>query len=295
LAPFLRAVVRVAAIIAGLPLLGLLSDYDQVVTQVSSLFILGAVTWLMFQIVGLGERFILGLYDVSRTDNLRARQNYTQVHILKRTLHVIITVVMLAAALMIFDQVRSPGASILASAGVIGIILGFAARRTTANLFAGFQLALTQPIRIDDVVIVENEWGRIKDITLTYVVVRTWDLRRLIVPLRALTRSNRAVRSRLLPKKRPATAVAPARTSGQQRHDCQQKSCRQAVDACLQDVIGQQPWRKQKPSSECHVRFSKRAAYIPDCDDCDARRDRSDDQLIDARNAVIAERRGRGH
>jgi hypothetical protein len=74
LAPFLRAGVRVAAIIAGLPLLDLLSDYDQVVTQVSSLFILGAVTWLMFQIVGLGERFILGLYDVSRTDNLRARQ-----------------------------------------------------------------------------------------------------------------------------------------------------------------------------------------------------------------------------
>jgi small-conductance mechanosensitive channel len=75
------------------------------------------------------------------------------------------------------------GASVLASAGVIGIIVGFAAQRTIANLFAGFQLAMTQPIRIDDVVIVENEWGRIEEITLTYVVVRIWDLRRLIVPL----------------------------------------------------------------------------------------------------------------
>jgi small-conductance mechanosensitive channel len=84
---------------------------------------------------------------------------------------------------MVFDQVRSLGASVLASAGVLSIIIGFAAQRTIANLFAGFQLALTQPIRLDDVVIVENEWGRIEEVTLTYVVVRIWDMRRLIVPL----------------------------------------------------------------------------------------------------------------
>jgi small-conductance mechanosensitive channel len=179
----LRAVVPVAAVTAALPLLGLPPEYNALVTKTSSLFILGAVTWLLFQFVAVGERFILNRYDVSRTDNLRARQIYTQVHIFKRTLHIIIIVVMLAAALMMFDQVRSLGASVLASAGVIGIIVGFAAQRTIANLFAGFQLAMTQPIRIDDVVIVENEWGRIEEITLTYVVVRIWDLRRLIVPL----------------------------------------------------------------------------------------------------------------
>jgi small-conductance mechanosensitive channel len=179
----LRAVVPVAAVTAGLPLLGLPPEYDSVATRASSLFILGAVTWLLFQIVAVGERFILSRYDLSRTDNLRARGIYTQVHILKRTFHVVITVVMLAAGLMMFDQVRSLGASVLASAGVIGIIVGFAAQRTIANLFAGFQLAMTQPIRLDDVVIVENEWGRIEEITLTYVVVRIWDLRRLIVPL----------------------------------------------------------------------------------------------------------------
>jgi small-conductance mechanosensitive channel len=84
---------------------------------------------------------------------------------------------------MLFEQVRGLGTSVLASAGVLGIVIGFAAQRTIANLFAGFQLALTQPIRIDDVVIVEGEWGRIEEITLTYVVVRIWDLRRLILPL----------------------------------------------------------------------------------------------------------------
>jgi hypothetical protein len=85
--------------------------------------------------------------------------------------------------LMVFESVRQFGASILASAGIAGIIIGFAAQRSIATLLAGFQIALTQPIRVDDVVIVENEWGRIEEITLTYVVVRIWDLRRLIVPI----------------------------------------------------------------------------------------------------------------
>jgi small-conductance mechanosensitive channel len=84
---------------------------------------------------------------------------------------------------MVFDSVRQFGASILASAGIAGIVVGFAAQRSIATLLAGFQIALTQPIRVDDVVIVESEWGRIEDITLTYVVVRVWDLRRLVVPI----------------------------------------------------------------------------------------------------------------
>jgi small-conductance mechanosensitive channel len=95
----------------------------------------------------------------------------------------IIGVFTLASMLMVFDSVRQFGASILASAGIAGIIVGFAAQRSIATLLAGFQIALTQPIRLDDVVIVENEWGRIEEITLTYVVVRVWDLRRLVVPI----------------------------------------------------------------------------------------------------------------
>jgi small-conductance mechanosensitive channel len=90
--------------------------------------------------------------------------------------------VTLATALMTFEKVRQLGTTLLASAGIAGIIIGIAAQRSIAALIAGVQMALTQPIRVDDVVIVENEWGRIEEITLTYVVVRIWDLRRLIVP-----------------------------------------------------------------------------------------------------------------
>ncbi|MGH7826714.1 MAG: mechanosensitive ion channel family protein [Candidatus Binatia bacterium] len=178
-----RIVIPVAAVIAGLPLFGLPPSYDAVVGKASSLLIVGAISWMLFHVVDVGEQFVLRRYDLRAADNLRARQIYTQVHVLKKTLYVIISVFAVASGLMLFEQVRSLGASVLASAGVVGIIIGFAAQRTIANLFAGFQLALTQPIRLDDVVIVENEWGRIEEITLTYVVVRVWDMRRLIVPL----------------------------------------------------------------------------------------------------------------
>ena len=178
-----RVVLPVAAVIAGLPLLELPPSYDAVIGKTSSLLIVGAVSWLLFQVVEVGEHFVLRRYNLMAPNNLKARQIYTQVHVLKKTLNVIVSIFAAASALMLFEQVRSLGASVLASAGVVGIIVGFAAQRTIANLFAGFQLALTQPIRIDDVVIVENEWGRIEEITLTYVVVRIWDLRRLIVPL----------------------------------------------------------------------------------------------------------------
>jgi len=116
-------------------------------------------------------------------DNLEARKIHTQVQVISKTLYVLISIFTVASMLMLFEEVRRFGTSILASAGVVGIIIGFAAQRTIANLFAGFQLAMTQPIRIDDVVIVEGEWGRVEEITLTYVVIRIWDQRRLIVPL----------------------------------------------------------------------------------------------------------------
>jgi small-conductance mechanosensitive channel len=85
--------------------------------------------------------------------------------------------------LMLSERVRQLGAGILTSAGILGIVVGLAAQRSIANLLVGLQIAVTQPIRIDDVVIIENEWGRIEEITSTYVAVRLWDLRRLMVPL----------------------------------------------------------------------------------------------------------------
>ncbi|MBI4660755.1 MAG: mechanosensitive ion channel [Verrucomicrobia bacterium] len=179
----LRVIVPVIGLILALPVIGLPVAYSGVVSKISGLLIIGAVSWILFQAVGAAERLILSKYDVGRADNLQARKIYTQVHVLSKTVYFLIGLFGAASALMLFEEVRRFGTSILASAGVIGVIVGFAAQRTIANLFAGFQLAVTQPIRLDDVVIVEGEWGRIEEITLTYVVVRIWDERRLIVPL----------------------------------------------------------------------------------------------------------------
>ena len=117
------------------------------------------------------------------TDNLLARKHNTQVSVLLRCADVLVLVITVGAALMTFEPVRQYGVSLFASAGVAGIVAGLAARPVLSNLFAGVQLAMTQPIRIDDAVIVENESGSIEEITSTYVVVRLWDWRRMIVPL----------------------------------------------------------------------------------------------------------------
>lgn len=116
-------------------------------------------------------------------DNLRAREFHTRFRILRQVIVLLIWIIAGSAVLMQFDGFRQFGKGLLASAGVASIVLGFAAQRTLGNLIAGFQIALTQPIRLDDVVVVENEWGRVEEITLTYVVVRIWDERRLILPI----------------------------------------------------------------------------------------------------------------
>jgi small-conductance mechanosensitive channel len=179
----LRVIVPVLAVILALPLVGLAPESSGVLAKGSSILLIGTVAWILFQAVHLGEKAVLARYDITAADNLQARKVYTQVHVLSKTLYVIIAIFTAASILMLFEEVRRFGTSLLASAGVIGIIVGFAAQRTIANLFAGFQLAMTQPIRLDDVVIVEGEWGRVEEISLTYVVIHIWDERRLIVPL----------------------------------------------------------------------------------------------------------------
>jgi len=142
-----------------------------------------AVAWAVIKITFIIEDIILEKFDLKEKDNLRARKVYTQIQFFKKVVLIGIGVIALAVILMGFTKVREIGATILASAGVIGIILGFAAQRTISTFIAGLQIALTQPIRIDDVIIVENEWGRVEEINLTYVVVKIWDLRRLILPI----------------------------------------------------------------------------------------------------------------
>ncbi len=153
------------------------------ITDVLTIGFIAAVAWLLIALVSVIEDVLLSEHRLSQKDNLAARKLYTQVQILKRILTVVVVIVATAAALMTFEKFRQLGTGLLASAGVAGIILGFAAQRTLGNLLAGFQIAISQPIRIDDVLIVEGEWGRVEEITLTYVVLRIWDLRRLIIPI----------------------------------------------------------------------------------------------------------------
>ncbi|QJQ94558.1 MULTISPECIES: mechanosensitive ion channel family protein [Halomonadaceae] len=141
------------------------------------------VGWTALTIVRVVSALYLRRYRMDVEDNLIARKHYTQVRILRQAATTLIVILTTALALMTFEAVRPYGVSMFASAGVAGIVVGFAAQPVLANLIAGIQLAITQPIRIDDVVIVENEWGKIEEITGTYVVVKIWDLRRLVVPL----------------------------------------------------------------------------------------------------------------
>ena len=179
----LRVIVPVVGIIFALPILGLPPEYAGVVGKGTSILLIVAVAIILFQAVNLGEKAVLLEFDIKAADNLQARKVYTQVHVISKVVYAVIGLFTIASILMLFEEVRQFGTSILASAGVLGIIIGFAAQKTISNLFAGFQIAMTQPIRLDDVVIVEGEWGRVEEITLTYVIIHIWDDRRLVVPL----------------------------------------------------------------------------------------------------------------
>ena len=153
------------------------------IKQLLSLILIALIAWASIRAISVFEDFVSDRFDVSAKDNLRARKIQTQFRVLRRIIIVIIVVIAVATMLMTFDKIKQLGTTILASAGIIGIVIGFAAQKTLGNFIAGLQIAFSQPIRVDDVVIVEGEWGRIEEITLTYVVVKIWDLRRLIVPI----------------------------------------------------------------------------------------------------------------
>jgi len=139
--------------------------------------------WTVLTIAGIAADLYVSRFAIDTADNLLARKHVTQVRILRRAANTLIVVVTTGAVLMTFEAVRQYGVSLFASAGVAGIVVGFAARPVLANLIAGIQIAMTQPIRMDDAVIVEGEWGRVEEITGTYVVIKIWDWRRLIVPI----------------------------------------------------------------------------------------------------------------
>jgi len=153
------------------------------VEHVNALLTIAAATWLAVAAIrGVGDG-VIALHPSTAADNLSARRIETQTRVLTRITSSAALLAGVAFVLMTFPRARQFGASLLASAGVAGLIVGIAARSVFSNLLAGLQIALAQPIRIDDVLIVEGEWGHVEEITATYVVLRLWDERRLVVPL----------------------------------------------------------------------------------------------------------------
>ncbi|NUO73013.1 MAG: mechanosensitive ion channel [Frateuria sp.] len=151
--------------------------------QMLAIALVAVATWLGVRCINAAQFFFCRRFPVDMRDNLRARRVLTQARVLGRTASVALILIGLAACLMMIPGVREIGTSLLASAGLAGLAVGLAAKPVLSNLIAGVQIAMAQPIRLDDVVIIEGEWGRIEEITGTYVVVRIWDERRLVVPL----------------------------------------------------------------------------------------------------------------
>jgi small-conductance mechanosensitive channel len=150
---------------------------------ISKTLLIAAATWLIARIVVIIEKILIDQLDFNSPDNNQARRMFTKIKFVKRIVIILIVVIGVSILLLSFDSVRQYGVGILTSAGIASVIIGFAAQKSLANLMAGIQIAFTQPIKIDDVVIVEGEWGRIEEINLTYVVVNIWDLRRLVLPI----------------------------------------------------------------------------------------------------------------
>ena len=192
--PFLRTVLGATkgptrlgllliAVAAVLPATSFADNTRDVIARFIGLATICLLGWIAVTVLHIAADLYLRRFRIDVADNLMARKHVTQVRVLLRVLDVVIALITLGFALMTFDAVRQYGVTLFASAGVAGIIAGLAARPVLTNFLAGLQLAVAQPIRIDDAVIVENEWGNIEEITFSYVVVRLWDWRRMVVPL----------------------------------------------------------------------------------------------------------------
>lgn len=142
-----------------------------------------AGAWLAFRFTYVFEDDVLARLRVGEADNLHMRRIQTQIQVLRKVAGAVIIVLAVAVALLTFGSVREAGAGLLASAGIVAVVVGVAAKPVVSNFLAGIQIAVTQPIRVDDVVVVDGHWGRIEEINLTYLVIRVWDLRRLVVPI----------------------------------------------------------------------------------------------------------------
>ncbi|MFS0737702.1 mechanosensitive ion channel domain-containing protein [Sphingomonas sp. 1P06PA] len=165
------------------PALALDADGRQVWRQVSGLLMPALLGWLAIGGLGAINQIVQARADISVADNLRARRRRTRASILHRIALIAVGLISFCLMLMSIPSIRSIGVTLIASAGLAALAVGAAAQPALKNLIAGLQMAFTEPIRLDDVVVIEGEWGRIEDIRLTYVVVKLWDERRLVVPV----------------------------------------------------------------------------------------------------------------
>ena len=178
-----RWILPLLTLMAALPAARLSESVLTPIERAVGLGLIAATAWLVILISQIVSDLISARYRIDLADNLSGRRVHTQIEVLHRIVVVIVVVVALSIMLMTFPAIKHIGMSLLASAGLAGLIVGMAMKSTLSSLLAGIQIAFTQPIRIEDVVVVEGEWGWIEEIGTTYVVVRIWDLRRLVLPL----------------------------------------------------------------------------------------------------------------
>ena len=157
-------------------------EWKSVALHAVGLALIAAGAWLLATLLTVAEDATLSRIRVDVTDNRHARKVHTQITLVRRVTVVVVGLLAAAAMLMTFPAARAAGTSLLASAGVIGAIAALAAQSLLGNVFAGVQIAFSDAVRLDDVLVVEKQWGRVEDITLTYVVVHLWDDRRLVLP-----------------------------------------------------------------------------------------------------------------
>jgi small-conductance mechanosensitive channel len=179
-AQWIFPLLAVLAVLPGLPLPGSLKS---ALEHITGLGLIASVAWLAVLLVQVTSDVLAGRYRLDVEDNLTARRIQTQFQMLHRIAIILVVIVTLAIMLMTFPAIKHIGVSILASAGLASLVVGMAMKDTLSNLIAGVQIAFTQPFRIEDAVVVEGEWGWIEEIGTMYVVVRIWDLRRLVLPL----------------------------------------------------------------------------------------------------------------
>ncbi len=163
--------------------LALGEDLAYIIAAILRVLIVVNLGWLCLRLLNVLEDTFFEQYKIRKNKYLKERRIRTQIQFLKRFTAILVFILGTAAILLSFEEVQKIGQTILTSTAIIGVIVGFASQKTIGNLISGFQIAFTQPIKIDDTVIVEKEWGVIEEITLTYVVVQIWDKRRLIVPI----------------------------------------------------------------------------------------------------------------